>query len=100
METGKHDLNKTCNDLIVNGIPVLIRENRSTIYQKMATTLEYATDSAPLVEVFRLGRKKVGAKYDPLLLIKFQNPFERQRFYDKYSMMESKLIKEFIFPKT
>jgi hypothetical protein len=48
----------------------------------MATTLGYATDSAPLVEVFRLGKKKAGAKHDPPFLIKFQNPFKRQRFYD------------------
>jgi hypothetical protein len=78
------ELNNKCNDLLVKGILVLISEKPPTLYQKMATTLGYATDSAPLVEVFRLGKNKTGAKYDPPLLIKFQNLFERQRFYDKY----------------
>jgi hypothetical protein len=78
------ELNNKCNDLIVKGVPVLISENPLTIYQKMATTLGYGTDSVPQVEVFRLGKKKAGAKHDPPLLIKFQNPYERQRFYDKY----------------
>jgi polyhydroxyalkanoate synthesis regulator phasin len=77
--------NNKCNDLIVKGIPVLISENPPTLYQKMPTILGYATDSATLVEVFHLGKKKAGAKHDPPLLIKFENPFERQRFRDKYS---------------
>jgi hypothetical protein len=78
------ELNNKCNDLIVKGVPVLISENPPTIYQKIATTLGYATDSVPQVEVFCLGKKKAGVKHDPPLLIKFHNPFERQRFYDKY----------------
>jgi polyhydroxyalkanoate synthesis regulator phasin len=39
--------NNKCNDLIVKGISVLISQNPPTIYQKMATTLGYATVSAP-----------------------------------------------------
>jgi hypothetical protein len=58
------ELNNKCNNLIVKGIPVLISQNPPTIYQKMATTLGYATDSAPLVEVFCLGKNKAGAKHD------------------------------------
>jgi hypothetical protein len=41
-------------------------------------------DQTPRVEVFRLGKKRVGAKWDSPLIIRFANKFDRTVFYEKY----------------
>jgi hypothetical protein len=78
------ELNSKANDLIVKGIPVLSNERASALYQQISVALGLVPEQTPRAEVFRLGKKRVGAKWDPPLIIRFPNKYDRKVFYDKY----------------
>jgi hypothetical protein len=55
------ELNSKVNDLIVKGNLVLSNERSSALYQKMSAVLGLMVpDQTPGVEIFSLGKKKVG----------------------------------------
>jgi hypothetical protein len=83
------DANSRACDLLVKGIPLQPGENCSTIYLSIATAIGYTDNYAPLVEVFRLGAKKPGSKFDPPLILRFANRIERNIFHQKYFAMRN-----------
>jgi hypothetical protein len=83
------DANNRANDLLIKEIPMLSRENCSAIYLSIASAIGYSDNYAPLVEVFRLGAKKPGAKFDLPLLLRFANRIEKNIFHQKYFAKKS-----------
>jgi hypothetical protein len=72
------------NDLIIKGIPALNNENTLIIYHKIAAAIGLSTETAPFVQIHRMGKKKPGNKMDPPILVKFMNSYDKMRFFDKY----------------
>jgi hypothetical protein len=79
-----HEMKDRANDLIVKGIPVMSNEKPPQIYHKIALAIGYVANLVPSAEVFRMGKKKPGANYEPPILLRFCNKFERGSFYQKY----------------
>jgi hypothetical protein len=75
--------NLKSSDLIMKGVPTVSKENVYNYYEKIAAVIGY-TDTIPRADVFRLGRKLAGAKYDPPILIKFTNKLDKCDFHKKY----------------
>jgi hypothetical protein len=80
----KIDMLARQNDLIVKGIPTLTNEKTLAIYHKIATAIGFSTETAPFVQIYRMGRKKPGSNVEPPLLVNFMNSHDKTRFYDKY----------------
>jgi len=71
-------------DLIVKGIPMLPRENVVNIYLQIAATIGYRNEDVPTADIFRLGKKKDGAKFDPPLLMRFTTVHAKNSFHRQY----------------
>jgi hypothetical protein len=85
------------NDLLVKGIPLVAREKCMDYYNKIAAAIGYGPNAAPRVDAFRLGKKRVGAKYDPPILLKFANKHDRTDFHRKYYAFKTLSLKDIGF---
>jgi hypothetical protein len=72
------------NDLIIKGIPILPNEQPRPLYLKIATAIGYCLETTPPADAFRLGKRRVGAKFDPPLMIRFTNFLDRDGFLKNY----------------
>jgi hypothetical protein len=80
----KIEATSKANDLVVKGIPLLSNERPMSIYLGAAAAIGYTPEMTPQVDIFRLGKKKVGSKFDPPLLLRFTNFFDKNAFHRKY----------------
>jgi hypothetical protein len=73
-------------DLVVKGIPMQQNENAVDIYVKVASAIGYGNGgpNIPSADIFRLGRKKVGSKFDPPLLFRFPTIHDKTTFHRHY----------------
>jgi hypothetical protein len=78
------ELSSKANDLIVKGIPVMVGEKCTVVYQRIAEAIGYDTDKIPRAEAFRLGKKQPKSKWDPPILLKFTNRLDKDEFHGKY----------------
>jgi hypothetical protein len=56
------------SDLIIKGIPQLPNEKCFDIYKRISIAIGYDAEAFSRADIFRLGKKKPGAKFDPLIL--------------------------------
>jgi hypothetical protein len=78
------EVSARANDLLMKGIPMVTKEKCLDNFNKIAAVLGYRPDALPKVDVFRLGRKRAGAKYDPPVMLRFVNKHDRNDFHRKY----------------
>jgi hypothetical protein len=71
-------------DLIVRGVPMVANENLETIYTAIARAINYQPEVLPRVRLYRLGRKQPGSKFEPMILLKFTNRFDKMDFFRAY----------------
>jgi hypothetical protein len=71
-------------DLIVRGIPLLRDEDLQTYYVDIARAIGFTPEVLPRVRLYRLGRKKPGSKFEPPILFKFANRFDKMDFFRAY----------------
>jgi hypothetical protein len=83
-QTKKSELAEKANDIIVRGIPWVQGENCRKIFEKVALSIGYTAETTPSAVAFRLGTKKTGAKFDPPILIRFNNRNEKSGFFKNY----------------
>jgi hypothetical protein len=68
IETLKDALEKSAKayDFTIKGIPILPNVHPRPLYLKIASAIGYCLETTPPADAFRLGKTKVGAKFDPL----------------------------------
>jgi hypothetical protein len=91
------DSNSKANDLLVKGIPLVNGQKCSDIYSKIASAIGYIPGNIPFAEAFRLGKKKPGTTYDPPILLKFMNKFDKNNFYHSYFVHKTLKLAEIGF---
>jgi hypothetical protein len=67
IETLKDALEKSAkaNDFTIKGIPILPNVQPRPLYLKIVSAIGYCLNTTPPADAFRLGKTKVGAKFDP-----------------------------------
>jgi hypothetical protein len=71
-------------DLIIKGIPLLPNEKCFDIYKRISIAIGYGADDIPRADIFRLGKKKPGARFDPPIIVKFTNKLDKFAYFGKY----------------
>jgi hypothetical protein len=80
----KLEFSEKVADIIVRGIPLVRNENCHIIFEKIALAIGYTNETTPPAAAFRIGVKKPGAKYDPPILLRFNNRMDKSEFFNKY----------------
>jgi len=91
------------NDLIIKGVPMIANECETDvvdIYCKIAVAIGYTPVNIPHAEIFRMGRKISGAKFDPPLLLKFTNWLDRKTFHKRYFLRRNLNLSDVGFTTT
>jgi hypothetical protein len=80
----KMEADSKAADIIVRGVPYVTGENYQLLYSKISAAIGFCPAVLPIVEAFRLGRKKPGSKFDPAIILKFPSKADKSGFFKCY----------------